>query len=38
MVSYPPGIPDSHIVQLSLDRFGIPDLYLNVRFRISDLL
>lgn len=38
MVSYPPGLPDSHIVQLSLDRFGIPDHYLNVRFRISDLL
>ena len=38
MVSYPPGIPDSHIVQLSLDRFGIRNLYLNVRFRISDLI
>lgn len=38
MVSYPPGIPDSHIVQLSLERFGIRNLYLNVRFRISDLL
>ena len=38
MVSYPPGIPDSHIVQLSLERFGIRNLYLNVRFRISDFL
>ena len=38
MVSYPPAISDSHIVQLSLDRFGIRNLYLNVRFRISDLI
>lgn len=38
MVSYPPGILDSHIVQLSLERFGIKNLYLNVRFRISDLI
>lgn len=38
MVSYPPGISDSHIVQLALDRFGIRDLTVNVRFRISDLL
>ncbi len=38
MVSYPPGIPDSHIVQLSLERFGIRNIYMNVRFRISDLI
>ena len=38
MISYPPGISDSQIVQLSLDRFGIRNLYLNVRFRISDLI
>ena len=38
MVSYPPGISDSHIVQLSLERFGINNLYLNVRFRIRDLI
>ena len=38
MVSYPPGIPDSHIVKISLDRFGMQNAYLSVRFRISDLL
>ncbi len=38
MVSYPPGISDSHTVQLSVDRFGILNLYLNLRFRISDLI
>jgi DnaJ-class molecular chaperone len=38
IVSYPPGITDSHIVQLSLNRLGIRNLYLNVRFRISDLI
>ena len=38
MVSYPPGIPDSHIVKISLERYGMQNAYLNVRFRISDLL
>jgi len=38
IVSYPPGISDSHIVRLTLDRYGIRNLYLNVRFRISELI
>ena len=38
MVSYPAGIADSHITQLSLDRFGIRNLSLYIRFRISNLL
>lgn len=35
MVSYPPGILDNHSVQLSLDCYGIQNLYLTVNFRIS---
>jgi DnaJ-class molecular chaperone len=38
MVSYPPGIPDGHVVRISLARFGMRDAHLNVRFRISDLI
>lgn len=38
MVSYPPGIPDGHVVRISLERFGMRDAHLNVRFRISDLI
>lgn len=36
MISYPPGISDNYSVQLSLDRYGIPDLYLTVNFRVSE--
>ena len=38
MVSYPPGIPDGHVVRISLERFGMRDAHLNVRFRISGLI
>ena len=38
MVSYPPGIPDGHVVRISLERLGMRDAHLNVRFRISDLI
>jgi hypothetical protein len=38
MVSYPPGIPDGHVVRISLERVGMRDARLNVRFRISDLI
>lgn len=38
MISYPPGIPDNHSVQLSLDRYGIHNLYLTVNFRISEMV
>jgi len=34
-VAYPPGIVGGHIVQISLDQFGIHNLYLTVRFRVS---
>ena len=38
MISYPPGIPDNHSVQLSLDRYGIHNRNLTVNFRISDMV
>lgn len=38
MISYPPGIADGHVVRLSLERFNISNLYLNLMFRISELL
>ena len=38
MVSYPPGIPDGQVVLISLERFGMREAHLNVRFRISDLI
>jgi molecular chaperone DnaJ len=38
IISSPPGISDGHVVRLSLDRFHIRNLYLNVIFRISELL
>ena len=38
MVSYPPGIPDGQVVLISLERFGMRDAHLNVRFRISGLI
>ncbi|MCG6878465.1 MAG: DnaJ domain-containing protein [Deltaproteobacteria bacterium] len=36
-ISYPPGIPDHHAVQISLERYGIRNLYVTVNFRISDM-
>jgi molecular chaperone DnaJ len=33
MVSYPAGLQDDYTVRLSLDRFGIENFYLIVRFR-----
>ena len=33
MVSYPAGLQQDYIVRLSLDRFGIENFYLTVRFR-----
>jgi molecular chaperone DnaJ len=38
MISYPPGISDNHTVQISLDRYGIRNLYLTVNFRISEMV
>jgi molecular chaperone DnaJ len=35
-LTYPPGIVNSHVVQLPLDSFGIHDLYLNVIFRVGE--
>lgn len=37
-ISYPSGISDHHVVQMPLDTYGIPDLYLTVHFRISGML
>ncbi len=34
-VRYPPGIQDGHAAQISLDRFGIENLYLTVLFLVS---
>ncbi len=34
-ISYPPGIPSSYVVKLSLDRYGIRNSYLTVRFRVT---
>lgn len=36
MISYPPGISDNQAIQISLDRYGIRNLYLTVNFRISE--
>ena len=36
LINYPPGISDKHTVQISLDRYGIRNLYLTVNFRISE--
>lgn len=35
-LTYPPGILNSHVVQLPLDSFGIHDLYLNIIFRVGE--
>ena len=37
MISFPPGVSDNHSVQLSLDQYGIHNLYLTVTFRISEM-
>jgi molecular chaperone DnaJ len=34
-VAYPPGLPDGCAKRVSLGRFGIENLYLTVRFRVS---
>jgi DnaJ-class molecular chaperone len=36
MINYPPGISDNHTVQISLDRYGIHNFYMTIRFRISE--
>lgn len=36
MISYPSGIVDKHSMQLSLEPYGIRNLYLTVHFRISE--
>ncbi len=37
IISYPPGISDNHTVKLSLERFGIRNLYLTATFRIGEM-
>jgi hypothetical protein len=34
-VAYPAGLRREHVVHMRLDDFGIPNLYLTVRFRIA---
>jgi hypothetical protein len=36
IISYPPAISDNHTVQLSLNRFGIHNLYLTATFKTSE--
>lgn len=36
VINYPPGIADNRVVHLSLDRYGMRNLYLTVHFRISE--
>jgi len=36
IISYPPGISDNHTVQLSLEHFGVRNLYLTATFRMSE--
>ena len=38
MVRYPAGLQQDYIVRLSLDRFGIENFYLTVRFRPSEAI
>jgi len=38
MVSYPAGLQQDYIVHLSLDRFGIENFYLTVRFRPTEAI
>jgi len=37
-LAYPAGVQDQHVVQVPLDRFGIQNFYLTVRFRVSEQL
>ncbi len=34
-VGYPPGVANEHVAQIPLDRFGIENFYLTVRFRVG---
>ncbi|MBN2036275.1 MAG: hypothetical protein JW768_05995 [Chitinispirillaceae bacterium] len=34
IVDYPAGLRDNHTVVISLDRIGIRNMYLTVRFRV----
>jgi len=34
-VAYPAGLLDPYVVRLRLDRLGIQNTYLTVRFRVS---
>jgi DnaJ-class molecular chaperone len=36
LLHFPPQIPDNHAVQVPLDRYGIHNLRLIVRFRVSE--
>ena len=38
MVSYPGGLQQDYIVRLSLDRFGIKNFYLTIRFRPTEAI
>ncbi len=35
-IAYPPGIRDGHATRISLNRFGIYNLYLTILFRVTD--
>ena len=35
LVAFPPGLVEDHVVQIPLDRLGIHNVYLTVRFRVS---
>jgi hypothetical protein len=37
-VSYPAGLQQDYIVRLPLDRFGIENFYLTVRFRPTEAI
>jgi hypothetical protein len=34
-ISFPPGLSSDHTVLVSLERFGIRNLYLSVVFRVT---
>jgi DnaJ-class molecular chaperone len=38
VLNYPPGIQDNHEVKLSLERFGMRNLYFTVKFKINDFI
>ena len=37
-VGYPAGLQQDYVVRLPLDRFGIQNFYLTVRFRLTEAL